>query len=236
MDLNFSKQKYEILLSPRAFGDIEYKQRKNWSSKNKQQRERANVMFDRIHQALYNIANCTNFNDFPKSSRGEYQYTLTDGFAVINFELYKTADSLVVYVTNFLWPYKKDPNSWWYIVENMRTSTNKVPKVLRLTESDLKGLIIESVSRILEEYEGYKNYAEYAKYRPIGKKKFQTEYGNEIESVVTLKSESGQMCHIVEDDHCYVLYNQLSFEKEAKPVTHIFPDAFEILKKLPNPQ
>ena len=110
-------------------------------------------------------------------------------------------------------------------------------KLIRLSESELKRVISESVSQILqEEYEGYKNYAEYTKYRPIGKKKFQTKYGNEIESVVTLRSGSGQMCHIVEDDHCYVLYNQLSFENEAVPVTHIFPDAFEILKKLPNPQ
>lgn len=106
-----------------------------------------------------------------------------------------------------------------------------------LTENKLRRLIKEEVSRILqEEYEGYENYAEYAKYRPIGKRKFQTENGNEIESVITLQSGSGQMCHIVEDDHCYVLYNQLSFESEASPVTHIFPDAFEILKKLPNPQ
>lgn len=117
--------------------------------------------------------------------------------------------------------------------QNMLRTSNDIG----LTEFKLRRLIKEEVSRILqEEYEGYENYAEYAKYRPIGKKKFQTEHGNEIESVVTLKSGSGQMCHIVEDDHCYVLYNQLSFKDEAAPVTHIFPDAFEILKKLPNPQ
>lgn len=77
---------------------------------------------------------------------------------------------------------------------------------------------------------------EYYRYKSIGTQKFKLKNGIEINSIITLKNGSGQMCHITEDDHCYVLYNQNSPEESANKITHIFPEAFEILKELPSLQ
>ena len=145
MDLNFNEKKHAVRLSPRAYGDIEYKQRKNWNTKSREQRERAYLMFDRLHQALFNLANTNDFSTFSKNTNGAYQYTVTDGFAVIFFTLIKVNDSLIIYVTDFIWPYKKDPNSWWYIVEG------KEQNLIRLTESQLDRLIETYVKTILQE-------------------------------------------------------------------------------------
>lgn len=141
MDLNFNTQQHDVRLSPRAYGDIEYKQRKNWNAKNQIQRERAYLMFDRLHQALFNLANTTDFSGFKKFDNGTYQYITADGFAVINFELVKVVDSLVIYVTNFVWPYKKDPNSWWKVVETKHT--------IKLTEKELMALLSECIHKAL---------------------------------------------------------------------------------------
>lgn len=144
MDLDFYEMVHAVRLSPRAYGDIEYKQRVNWNSKSRIQRERANLMFDRLHEALYSLANTTDFSIFQKPPKGAYQYTVTDGFAVIYFDLIKVNDALVVYVTEFLWPYKKDPNSWWKIVESIEKAT------VRLTEAQFKRLLTESITKILQ--------------------------------------------------------------------------------------
>lgn len=90
-------------------------------------------MFNRLYQGLYILANTTDFSEFANSSSGEYQYTVSDGFAIIFFELYETQNSLVVYITDFRWPYKKDQNSWWYVVENNQRSMN-----IRLAEVCIK--------------------------------------------------------------------------------------------------
>ena len=46
-----------IKLMPRFVGDLEYVQNKNWNFPNRLQRERANVLFGRVEQAIFNIAN-----------------------------------------------------------------------------------------------------------------------------------------------------------------------------------
>lgn len=68
--------------------------------------------------------------------------------------------------------------------------------------------------------------------------------GNEFTPVATLESEYGGVAHFYIDDHCYVLGlerdcsktsdNKSPFLRETHPVTHIFPEAFEVLKKLPD--
>ena len=99
-------------------------------------------MFDRLHQALYNLANTTDFNNFDKSAWGEYQYIVSDRFAVIYFDLYKAEDSLIIYITNFLWPYKQDPNNWWKIVE---TKNNwKLSKIENIVAEALRRHINET--------------------------------------------------------------------------------------------
>ena len=40
-------------------------------------------------------------------------------------------------------------------------------------------------------------------------------------------------CHIIIDDHCYVLCME-NEDGSCKPTTHIFKEAFEVIKTLPN--
>ena len=72
------------------------------------------------------------------------------------------------------------------------------------------------------------------------------ENGCEITPVATLVDNAGGVAHIWIDDHCY----QLGLESSAKemsdgkvmcepyvvPVTHIFAEAFDVLKQLPRLQ
>lgn len=100
--------------------------------------------------------------------------------------------------------------------------------VSRFTESDLRGMVMEAISNIINE-----------EYKPIGSGiKFKSESGTEHTSVVTLEDDdSGQRCHIINDDHCYVLYND-SDDKvgtNCKPVHYIFPEAVKALQSLPLP-
>lgn len=145
MDLNFSNQKHSVVLSPRVYGDLEYKERRNWNSRNSIQRERANLMFERLFQCFYDLANSDNFEYLEKRKDGLYQYTLTDGFAVIILQLFKSTDGFIVVIQNILWPYKKDPNSWWKIVESLDKNT------LRLTEAQFKRMLTECITKIINE-------------------------------------------------------------------------------------
>lgn len=55
-----------------------------------------------------------------------------------------------------------------------------------------------------------------------------------VTPIATLQDECGAICHIIVDDHCYVL----CIEDEdgfCKPTTHIFKEAFKILRQLPPP-
>lgn len=64
----------------------------------------------------------------------------------------------------------------------------------------------------------------------------------EITPVATLKDEAGGVAHIWVDDHCYVLglerTHQDTSESPVKtvvnPTHHIFREAFEVLKTLPD--
>lgn len=145
MNLDFSKQKHIVKLSPRVYGDLEYKERRNWNSKNRIQRERANLMFERLFQCFYDLANSENFEYLEKRDDGKYQFTVTDGFAVVIIQLFKFVDGFIVVIQEILWPYKKDPNSWWYIVED------KPQNLIRLTESQLDKLIESYVKIFLQE-------------------------------------------------------------------------------------
>jgi len=58
--------------------------------------------------------------------------------------------------------------------------------------------------------------------------------GVEFTPVATLADESGGVCHIDIDDHCYVL-RLLQPDGKCLTATHIFPEAFEVLKNLPSP-
>ena len=61
----------------------------------------------------------------------------------------------------------------------------------------------------------------------------ETEVGD-FEPVATLADEYGGRCQIAIDDHCYVLYLKRE-DGTYKLTSHIFYEAFEVLKKLPPP-
>lgn len=52
--------------------------------------------------------------------------------------------------------------------------------------------------------------------------------------VLTLADEYGARCQIVVDDHCYMVYLKRE-DGSYFSTDHIFPEAFEALKTLPNP-
>jgi len=54
-----------------------------------------------------------------------------------------------------------------------------------------------------------------------------------VEPVATLKDQSGGICNIINDDHCYVLYLNDSNGLYG-PSYHIFKEAFDVLKELPD--
>ena len=121
LELEFAEQKYIVILSPRAYGDLDYKQRANWDSPNRLQRERANLLFSRTYQGLYNLANdISPMAVVPTGVRHHYVYQLPDGIGRIIFKMIKTTTVPIIYIIDFLWDYKTAPNSWWSIVESKK--------------------------------------------------------------------------------------------------------------------
>lgn len=124
----------------------------------------------------------------------------------------------------------------------MTEAINKISqakRTIRLTELELKGIITESVRQIVRTLNEKK---EDHSYKPIGSQTFYTNNGKiERKSIVTLQSPSGQVCHIAEDDHCYVLFNGSGIDcggnglndKNCEMIHYIFPEAFKALKELP---
>ena len=95
--------------------------------------------------------------------------------------------------------------------------------VARFTESDLRGMVMEAVSNLLNE-----------EYEEIGSVDFETEDGNEIKSVMSLRNKGGkQTYHIAKDDGCYVPYAQSLKTGKSKPTYYIFPEMFAALRNLP---
>ena len=66
------------------------------------------------------------------------------------------------------------------------------------------------------------------------------ENGCEITPIATLADNAGGVAHIWIDDHCYQLGLESSAEANCEsyvvPVTHIFAEAFDVLKQLPSLQ
>ena len=124
-----------------------------------------------------------------------------------------------------------------YATPNNTETIVKESHVVRVTEGELRNMIKQSIKECLSPYileekkdnsiNGYCN-----------KKKNLTFYTNngktKLQSVVSIYTNNGQYCHIVEDDHCYILYNGFSKnDKDCKRIEYIFPDAFNALRELP---
>ena len=105
--------------------------------------------------------------------------------------------------------------------------------IVRFTESELKRMITESIKRVIKTL--HESEVDNS-YKPIGGgHKFTDEDGTERTSVMTIKAPSGQMCHIAEDDHCYLLFNDDGEGKDCPHIKWIFPEAVKALQMLPLP-
>ena len=49
----------------------------------------------------------------------------------------------------------------------------------------------------------------------------------------TVADEFGGKYHIAEDDHCYVIFCEDSASGICRLTSHLFPELFEILRKMP---
>lgn len=73
-------------------------------------------------------------------------------------------------------------------------------------------------------------------YKPIGSNfEFTDENGIKRTSIMTIRDDSGQMCHIAEDDHCYLLFDDNGKDKPCTHTKWIFPELINALRKLPHP-
>ena len=116
-------------------------------------------------------------------------------------------------------------------IEQMNKNKSIMENRIKLTETELKGIIAESVKQVIKTL----NESEVDNsYKPVGGgHKFTDKNGTKWTSVMTIKAPSGQMCHFVEDDHCYLLFNDDGEGKNCSDIKWIFPEAFETLKSLP---
>jgi hypothetical protein len=55
-----------------------------------------------------------------------------------------------------------------------------------------------------------------------------------VTPVATLEDDCGAKCHIIRDDHCYVLCIEQE-DGSCRPATHIFKEAFQVMRRLPPP-
>ncbi len=99
---------------PRAMGDLEFCQSRNWNSSNPQVRERANLMFSRIRNEIGEIEDGLEIEHI-------YRKTNTNILLVTISQLYITAfvdenKQDVLCVDEIDWNYKNI--DWWNIIEN----------------------------------------------------------------------------------------------------------------------
>lgn len=83
-------------------------------------------------------------------------------------------------------------------------------------------------------------------YKQVATQKLATLWnGSVVLPVATLESSGGGVCHIIEDDHCYVVvlerdYNECpdiggAVERRCKPTHHLFSEVVDVIKTLPTP-
>lgn len=60
------------------------------------------------------------------------------------------------------------------------------------------------------------------------------ENGSVVVPLATLADDNGGVSHIIEDDHCYVLINQM--DNGCRMVAHWYPEAVYAMRTLPIPE
>ena len=119
MEIEYSKQINKLFLSSRVVGDLAYKKDVNWESNDAKKRERANTMFSRINQGIYNIANdMATFNVDYDEENDCFKYSFTDKFGYFLFDTYIDENNVLsFFIEEFVFTYKQDKDSWWAIVD-----------------------------------------------------------------------------------------------------------------------
>lgn len=126
MDLNFIKQKNILRLTDEVVGMIESKKSVNFNSPDEEQRKRASLLFRRLRESMYDLANEDDFSYLTKRPDGKYSYIVPDEFAIFIIELFRTNENTIVIIEEILWPYKNDSKNWWYIVEKQILKKDKL--------------------------------------------------------------------------------------------------------------
>ena len=121
--VTFARQVHSVWIESRTYGDIDYKKRGNWNSNNQEQRDRANLLFSRVEQCIYNLANDIDVNNSVHTGvLNEYVCEISDGIGRIIYEIiYDEQGNYGIIIKDFIWDYKTIPNSWWSIVENKKS-------------------------------------------------------------------------------------------------------------------
>ncbi len=110
---------------------------------------------------------------------------------------------------------------------------NRDNRTIRITESEIRDMVRESVERILSESK-----SEYGPngYRIVKGGMDYTIKGEKRHSAISVVSEGGsQAYHIGTDDHCYKFYVTMDGKSEAYQYPYIFDELLDAIKMLPRP-
>lgn len=109
-----------------------------------------------------------------------------------------------------------------YISKNRQLTESKV-NLIRLNESEFYDMVCSIAKRVINE-----------EYRITSTDEdFVFDNGKIGHSLMTLRDDAGGITRVIEDDGCYVPY-QVTTDGKHVPQTHLYPELFNALKKLPN--
>lgn len=106
-------------------------------------------------------------------------------------------------------------------------------RTIRISESEIRDMVRESVEQILSESK-----SEYGPngYRIVKGGMDYTIKGEKQHSKISVVSEGGsQAYHIDTDDHCYTFYVTIDGKSEAYQYPYIFDELLDAIKMLPRP-
>ena len=109
-----------------------------------------------------------------------------------------------------------------YIAKNSPLTESRDNKI-RLNEFEFYDMVCSITRRVINE-----------EYRITSTDEdFVFDNGKIGHSIMTLRDDAGGITRVIEDDGCYVPY-QVTTDGKHVPQTHLYPELFNALKKLPN--
>lgn len=106
-------------------------------------------------------------------------------------------------------------------------------RTIRITESEIRDMVRESVEQILSESE-----SEYGPngYRIVKGGMDYTIKGEKMHSVISVVNKYGTAYHVIEDDHCYTFdVSDNDEEGHHYQYPYIFDELLDAIKMLPRP-